>query len=85
MAAVLPKSYEVAAEPDFQHAAAHLPRTTSIEACLNRSAPVPGRSNVRTVWVLGVIGRWGQVGVCCARGRAHSGGTAKLHLGQGGA
>jgi hypothetical protein len=59
-------------------AGALLVRTASIEACLSRSAPVPGRSNVRKQWRPGAFERAGQFGPCCARGRAHSGGTAKM-------
>ena len=37
-----------------------------------RSAPVPGRSNVKTRISLGKQGRVRAVGACCARGRARS-------------
>jgi hypothetical protein len=43
-----------------------------------RGAPVPGRSNVRKHRGLAMCCRAGHFGSCCAQGRAHSGGKAKM-------
>jgi hypothetical protein len=56
---------------------ARLEGTSAAEAHLGRSAPVPGRSNVRKQWGHGTFERAGRFGACCARGRAHSGATSK--------
>src|SRR5260221_13751826 len=45
-----------------------------------RSAPVPGRSNVRHLNAVRRIGQPRQFGYCCARGRAHSGGGWSVPL-----
>ena len=42
------------------------------------AAPEDGRSNVRKQWRFGTFQRAERVGSCCARGRAHSGGTGKI-------
>ena len=46
----------------------------------HRGAPVLGRSDVPKQWGLGTLQRAGRVEGCCARGRALSAGTARMHL-----
>jgi|WetSurMetagenome_2_1015567.scaffolds.fasta_scaffold461374_2 hypothetical protein len=53
------------------------------EDYLRRSAPVLGRSNVRRQEGPGICPHAGGTGACCARGRAHSGGAATMHLHRG--
>ena len=57
---------------------AHLARTTSMEACSSRSAPVPGRSRLRPARHARKLQDATASGRCCARGRAHSGGTGTI-------
>jgi hypothetical protein len=45
---------------------------------LPRSAPVLGRSNVRWQKTARICGTDNTVGRCCARGRAHSGGSVQM-------